>query len=266
MNNVQLIRKALKRGFKILWDDIETSPPLVYTYPLRDVTIPHDNIVIDKQITSIGYMFEGEKKPTTLEWDFKSPIKIYPDRIEGGGDDTRMLKAYSEVMQEADLIIAQNGDSFDRKEINWRMNDLRLKPLENKVLTLDTLKLSRKVFRPSSQKLDYRSARYGLGGKIHQTMKDCMDVARGDLHAQAERVRYNGKDVRDLRAIFWRELPFYDLPKSIVRMLLLYIAEERPFCQKCAASRQAKFKVIRIRKNKKMHYKCQTCEFVWKIK
>lgn len=263
MDNVALFRAAIRKGFKILWDDIETSPVLAYTYPTWNVNIPHDNIIIDKQITSIAYMFEGEHQPKTLEWEYKSPIKIYPDRIEGGGDDRKILEKYVEVVESADLVIAQNGDSFDRKEIMWRMNDLQIRPLKSPVITLDTLKLSRKVFRPTSQKLDFRSQKYGLGGKIPQTMKDCIDVARGNIRAQEVRVRYNGKDVKDLRAIFWRELPYYTLPKSLVKMLREYIKDGRPFCRRCASLKQRKFDVKQL--NSKC-LECSNCGFQWKPK
>lgn len=266
MLNSTLFRKAIARGFKLAFHDIETSPPLVYTYPLgSNITVPAANIVVDKKITSIGYKFHGEKTVTLLEWDWLGPLVIHPDHVEGGGDDKQLLRDYSKVIIKAHIVVGQNGDSFDNKEINWRMNDHKLKAIMWPT-SLDTYKLSKKTMRPTSHKLDYRSKNYGFGGKIKQDMDDCISVARGNLVAQRQRVRYNGKDVKDLEKIFWRELDAYTLPVSVIKMLKDFIRDERPFCMRCAGRHQKRYDVKRIKVKGQFRYKCDNCDYMWRKK
>lgn len=255
MRNSTLLKKAIAKGLKICFFDIETSPLLVWTYVIRDAYIPHDSIEQNMAITSLAYMFEGDKAPTAFEWDW----------CGDKGIDYCLLNRSVTVLNKADLVIGQNSDRFDITTLQWRLNLNKLPSLEN-VVSLDTLKLSRKVFRAESQKLDYRSSVYGFGGKIKQDMQDCIAVAKGDKKKQALRVKYNIKDVIDLRKIFWRELDYYQLPKSILKMLKEYTKEERPFCIKCAAKRQKRFEISKTRHKKQNKLKCDNCGYIWRPK
>lgn len=265
MDNVKLMKAAINKGLKVLHLDIETSPCLVYSYPLRDAYIAENQIVVEPKVTSIAYMSENLKECFSVEWDWLGDIVINQHGVTGGGDDTAMLEAFGKIVSDADLIIGQNSDSFDMKILQWRMNVLRLQPIEH-LLSIDTLKMSRKVFRPPSHKLNHRSSVYGFGGKIKQDMDDCMDVARGHVQKQALRVKYNVKDVVDTRKVFWHELPYYQLPIGIRRMLEDYIKEEKPFCLRCAGRKERKFDVKDIVQNNKPYLQCQNCDSKWSNK
>lgn len=251
MKNSELFKKAVKKGFKVLYIDIETSPHLLWGYGLHDQNFSTIQIKEPGKITSLAYMAENTKKCYSMEWDWLG---------DEGGDDSSMLEEFEPIVNEADLVIAQNGDGFDNKWLNWRMNVLSLKPIKN-LLTLDTLKLSRKAFRPPSHKLDYRSRVYGLGGKIKQDMEDCIKVAEGDIVTQERRVRYNIKDVTDLRKIFIKELDYYILPKNILALLRLFIEGRKETCIHCAANHQRRFDV-RKEKDKRI---CNNCDTEWFI-
>ena len=248
MTNTQLFNEALKRGLRAGYFDVETSPVLVWTYSTHDVYIPHGQIEQDKKITSVAWMFEGEKKPHILEWGKKR-------------DDKPMLTEAVKVLNSADILIGQNSDGFDIKTIQWRLNVLRLPPLNN-VTSIDTLKLSRKAFLGSSHTLDYRSRVYDLGGKIKQDMDNCIAVAKGDRKQQAIRMIYNIKDVLDLREIFWKELDYTVLPKYLVNMLHLFIKNKTPeFCIKCASRKQARYNVTQV----KNYMNCDNCGHRWRV-
>lgn len=258
MNNEKLLKEAIDKGLRVLFWDIETSPMEVWTYAIgQNIAISPSQIEHESKITSIAYMFEGDKFPKYLEWEFK----------DGEGDDELMLKKFVSVLDTADIVVAQNGDRFDLTTFYWRLNELKLPPPENEIITLDTLKLSRRVFRSPSHKLDYRSKVYGFGGKIKQDMGDCIAVAKGDSKKQKERVRYNIKDVLDLRRLFWREINYYFIPKQIAKLLKNYIYEKRPFCKKCEVKRRKKYDVSSVEKTD-MHiqYKCRNCDYKWKVR
>lgn len=262
MRNSQLFKKAIAKGLKVAHTDIETAPELSWHYGSWDINIGFDQTEVPMQITSIGYMFEGDKKVTVKSWDYPSNNPygfLVPNK------DKKLLEEIVPVLNSADIVIGQNLDKFDVKKIQWRLNELKLPPLKN-LITVDTLKMSRKVFSPPTHKLDFKSKCYGRGGKIKQDMRDCIDVAKGDPKKTTTRLIYNGKDVLDERHAMWREIDYWKLPASIVKMLMNYIKDPRPHCIKCAARRQKRFDVKRTKVGKEFKYQCINCDYTWRIK
>lgn len=263
MRNSTLFKKAEDKGLRPGYYDIESSPHKLAGYALFNQNFSTEQILEPGKITSISFLKGHDKTPTTIGWDF--------NHATGRGCDKNLLIAFSKWVQDIDLLIGQNSDSFDWKWINWRLNVHDLPPIKNVSLSLDTLKLSRKVFRPPSHKLDYRSTVYGFGGKISQTMRQILAVMAGNEKEQAERMRYNAKDTLDTRKLFFRELDAYELPKKIENILLSYTKEERPFCMKCASQRQKRFDVERFRTKIKgtnryrFKFACLRCDAVWNV-
>lgn len=255
MTNKRLLTAAISKGCKVLHLDIETSPHELWGYGLFKQNFSVEQIKEPGKITSVAYMSETLKKCYALEWQYKDDYKR--------GCDRRLLETLIPVINESDILVGQNLDAFDLKWINWRANYHNIDPVRNDLLTMDTLKLSRKVFRPPSHKLDFRSGAYGYGGKIPQTMKQIIAVAQGDKKEQAERVRYNIKDVIDERKIFWRELDSYNITKKIIRYLEDYVATDIPFCIKCQEQRQSKYDVRSVIYRNKRGYTCNRCEYRW---
>jgi len=122
-------------------------------------------------------------------------------------DDAHVVTKLHRVINEADVILGQNSDNFDLKIINWRSKCHGLEPIR-RMETIDTLKESRKVFRPPSHRLDYKGKALGHGGKIHMDMQDWRDITQysyppagqkrdRDKAIQAIRkmVKYNKRDV-----------------------------------------------------------------------
>ncbi len=94
-------------------------------------------------------------------------------------------------------------------------------------------------------------------------MDDCIDVVRGNEKKQELRVKYNIKDVIDMRKVMWRELDYYTLPVAIVRMLEDFIKETKPFCIKCCAKHKGKFDLTKRADNK---LECNNCGHTWRTK
>lgn len=264
MNNTKLFKKALELGLSVVYFDIETSPYLVYAYGLWKSNISHSQIIVPMQVTSISWLWEGDKEPQVMGWDdSKDEQGIF--NILKKDRDRDLLRYIAPEVASADIIIGQNSDSYDIKKVNWRLNELGLSPIKN-LITLDTLKLSRKVFSPPSHKLDYRSQAYGFGGKIKQDMTDCINTAMGHKKTQKLRMEYNKKDVEDTRRIFWRELDSYILPKSLEKMLREYTGFTDPYCENCEAKKQRKYDFRSVEMKGRTNYKCNRCDHKWSIK
>ncbi len=136
-----------------LYLDLETSPNIVLSWRVGyKINIDHDNILTERKIICIGYKWQDEKKAKVITWDDKQ-------------DDKEMLREILEVMQEADEIVAHNGDNFDIPWLQTRFAFHRL-PAPPKIKTVDTLQWMRRRMYFNSNKLDYVADYLGFGRKI----------------------------------------------------------------------------------------------------
>ena len=71
-------------------------------------------------------------------------------------DDKQLVAGLSKLLNEADVIITQNGDAFDVKKLNARAIINKLPPIKP-VRSIDILKEGRKIFKFTSHKLEYYS-------------------------------------------------------------------------------------------------------------
>lgn len=257
-DNLYLLKKAIEKNMKLLYLDIETTPMLSYHYGTKKLFISAQQIKEHPKVSSVVLMWEYNRQPISYKWDAKNI------------DDTELLKEIVPILNKADLIIMQNGDRFDVPVLQDRLCQLKLPALKN-IITFDTLKASRRSFMRAHHSLDSRSIRYGLGGKLPRDWDRIIAIAEGDEKALKEDLLYNAKDVTDMRSIMWREFPYYSLPQRFLNTLKLFIHEDKPYCIKCAARRQSKYKVMPIEvKNRDgipvKKLECQNCRYRWSVR
>ena len=248
MTNTEMFEQAFANGMTAIVYDIETSPVRVWLYQMHDTSVPYTSIDKDTKITSVAWMFQGDKQVSSAEWGVKQ-------------DDRKLLRKITKLINKADLVIGQNINSFDTKIVQWRNNLQRLPLVSRDITSVDILTLSRRVQRPTSHKLGYRSEAYGLKGKIPQDMRDCIAVANGDRKAQARRIEYNKKDVLDTQASFWRELDLYPLSVKVKKVLEKFITIKE-FCKHCKKYKHQAYDLT----IKGMVRQCNNCRRLWKVK
>ena len=185
--------QALRRNnkFKRLFFDIETSPNIGYFWRIGyNITLqPHD-ILEERRIISIHYSWEDENKVHHLTWDSNQC-------------DKAMLKEFIPIMNQADEIIAHNGDRFDEKWIRTRCIYHRI-PAMPKYKTLDTLKKAKFGFNFNSNKLDYIAKFLGVGAKVKHIGFDMWkEVMKGDKQALKDMVTYGNGDVVVLKDVYF---------------------------------------------------------------
>jgi len=172
---------------RLFWD-IETSPNLAYIWrPGYKISVTHDNIIKERAIICICYKWEKENKVHTLVWD--------------EGCDIKLCKDFMAVMEQADEMVAHNGDRFDMKWFRARClkHDIGV---PKDVTTVDTLKLSRAKFELNSHRLDY-IAKFLLGyGKIDTSFGLWKGVLDGCEKSMAHMVRYCKRDVKILQEVY----------------------------------------------------------------
>lgn len=175
---------------KRLFFDIETSPNICYSWRIGyNISIGFENIIDERKIICISYKWEGSEKIHTLTWD-----KNLCDR--------QMLIDFIAVANQADELIAHNGDRFDIKWIRTRCIYHRI-PIFPNYRTLDTLKKAKSGFNFNSNRLDYIAQFLGVGAKVkHSGFDMWKGVMKNDKEALKEMVNYCEGDIIVLEDVF----------------------------------------------------------------
>jgi rubredoxin len=202
-------------------------------------------------ILCFAYKWAGDKKVSTVALpDFKS---FKRDRE----DDSRLVRALHRLYDEADVIIAHNGDRFDLKKSNARFVKHGLPP-PSPYKSIDTLKIARSRFAFLSNKLNDLGAYLGLGRKLPHTgfhlWKSCMTG-----HAKAwRRMRaYNARDVILLERVYDRLKPWASSHPNLAAI------SERECCPVCQSHKiqQRGYNVAKTKKTQRWH--CTSCGHWW---
>lgn len=175
---------------KILIYDIETSYNIGKFWRCGyNLNINPGDIIEERKIICISYKWLGEKEVYNLVWDKNQ-------------DDKFLLEQFIEVLNEADMLVAHNGDRFDLKWIKTRALFHRLTMLVN-YNQFDTLKVAKKKFVFNSNKLDYISKFLGYEGKIGTNMKLWDDIIlRKCPDALIKMLEYCDEDVVQLENVY----------------------------------------------------------------
>lgn len=194
---MKLIPKEDK--LKICTWDLECTPKTAYIWRLGEQRVNYDQMITDSYILCIAWKWHGEKKTHAIQLTKKEAIK---------GDDKRLLKEFSKVLEKADYYVGHNLDSFDVKMVNAGLVKHGLAPIPPSQ-SIDTLKAARKYFKFASNKLDAVCRDLGLGGKADtggfQTWIDCM---AGCQKAMKKMVKYNKRDVAMNEELFDKLRPY----------------------------------------------------------
>ena len=180
---------------KILLFDIETTPMEVYVWGLYKQRIQHTNVIKDWCVLSWA-----------AKWIFDNEIQsdVLTAKQAQNRDDSSIIKGIWDLMDEADIVIAHNGNRFDIRKLNARfqMNRL-LQP--SPYQSIDTLKVSQRMFAFSSHKLDYLGQILLNKGKIetnYQLWKDCVENNSKTKEALEYMIKYNRGDVNLLEEVY----------------------------------------------------------------
>lgn len=240
---------------KVLYIDIETSPNLATVWRAGyDQNVSSESICLERQVISIQYKVSGKNKVEVLTWtmpsseEIKNIVKFVKgcksipsynkkaaefNLLAAAHSDKDILEKFSDILNSYPVVVAQNGDAFDIKWLKGRLLYHGLSPVSN-LISVDTLKLSRKNFNLNSHSLDYKS-KYLFGeGKIPTKYDMWLKVMAGDGKVLKELCfEYGSKDVVLLEKLFERMLPHCDSLPLTVRKMLFSIEKNPTHCQLC---------------------------------
>lgn len=232
---------------RILIYDIETSPIISYNWGIWEQNAIE--VIEDWQILSVAWTWLGEKKiHCVAQCDFKG-------YKPGVNNDKNVVKQMWELFDEADLVVAHNGDSFDQKKSQARMMVHGLQP-PSPYRQTDTKKLAKQNGAFTSNKLadlakSLNVSRKGDSGGF-QTWKDCLE---GKVAGWRKLKNYNKQDIPPLRDLYLKLRPWDK------RAFPINVLESRPdACPKCGGTRVNKVMKYRATNtNLYQYYRCVDC-------
>jgi len=179
---------------RVLFFDIETAPNLAYVWGHYDQNvIAHER---EWYVLCVSYKWEGSPAKTVGLTDFPENYAKDPE------DDSMVVAEVHRLLDEADIVIAHNGDKFDIRKCNARFVAHDMAP-PSPYHTVDTLKVARKYFMFNSNKLGDLGAHLGLGAKVStggfELWKGCM---QGKPEAWKKMLKYAKQDTVLLEKVY----------------------------------------------------------------
>jgi hypothetical protein len=169
-------------------------------------------------------------------------------------DDLRITKEIWNYFNQADVIIAHNGNGFDIPKSQTRFLMHKLVP-PSPFQTIDTLLIARKNFRLSSNKLDYIGQLMLNERKLHTEYSLWLRCLEGDPQALSDMLTYNKQDVLLLEDIYVLLRPWI---KSHPNMAIFMEAHE-PSCPNCGSTDIKECGYYTTSVNRFLAFRCNSC-------
>jgi hypothetical protein len=219
---LKLIPTIITRKPRILIYDIETSYAIGKFWPERlyqvDIINNYEGVIEDYTILTIAWSWFGEGVVHVMGQD------DFTDFVPGILDDRKLVSFIRDLYNEADIVIAHNGNNFDQRKCRARMIIHNLTPpkmpieLDTKLVakqlggfTANSLKALCKMLNLSFQKLDSEI--------------EMWDGCRaGDMESWALMKQYNKGDIPTLNALYERFRPWIKNHPNLAQMFNDYDA------------------------------------------
>jgi len=211
---------------KILMLDIETTPIPVWAWSLGKQYIQTHSMMKD----SNGKIIDWYVLSWSAKWlyDDKGLSDVLTSEEAVSRNDERILRSVWKLLDEADIIIAHNGDKFDLRKIKARfLSNGIMPPMPYK--TIDTLKVARKEFALTSNKQDYITRLLGVQKKLDTDFQLWVDCMNGDTEALKKMEEYNKHDVLGLEQMYLKLRPYISGHPNIAVMM------EENVCSTCGS-------------------------------
>lgn len=232
---------------KILLFDIETSPIIAQVWDLFDQNIALNQIQIDWHLLAWAAKWLGNKEV------------IYADQSKAKDitNDKNILVRLWNLLNEADIVVTQNGNRFDIKKINARFAIHNMKP-PAPYRKVDTLQLAKKHFGFTSNKLAYMTDKLCLKYKKlehknfpgHELWQECL---KGNKKAWKEMKKYNTHDVLALEELYLKLAPW-----GTGIDFNVYSDSIRPTCN-CGSKNMIRSGYRTTLAGRYIRYKCEDC-------
>jgi hypothetical protein len=232
---------------RVLLYDIETAPNLSYTWGKwqQDVIDFH----YQSYMLCFAYKWLGESQTHIVA------LPDFPNYKKDVQDDSALIEALQRLFDEADVIIAHNGNSFDQKVSQGRMLVNGLTP-PSPYKQIDTKLVAKRYFRFNSNSLNDLGQLLKLGKKLPTGgWKLWLGCLNNDAKSWATMKRYNIQDVKLLEKVYLRMRPWIDNHPA-----MNILEDKLEACPKCSSGPLIKRGTRLVNKTTTVQrFKCSNC-------
>lgn len=188
------------KGPKILLFDIETLPIEAYVWQLWDNNVALNQIKKDWTVLSWSAKWLEDSDKNLMYADVRNEKNVRNDK--------KILQKIWKLLDEADIVITQNGVKFDSKKLNARFAIYNMPP-PSPYKHIDTYRIAKRHFNFTSNKLEYMAQALGVKYKKLKHKKfpgfemwsECLNK---NIEAFKEMELYNKYDVLALQGVYER--------------------------------------------------------------
>lgn len=215
-----------KRRAKILLLDIETIPGEYYAFDPKVEYLAPSMQIKDWSIVCYSAKWLLDSK---VMGEVVTPQEAY-DRTQDS-----ILQGIWKLMNEADIIVTQNGIRFDIKKLNTKFIEAKIIP-PARFLNVDTLKTAKDQFGWSYNRLDELGQKFSIGKKIDMSFDDwraCLSNDRSAKLALDHMLTYCKRDIAPLlEDVYLNMLPYITNHPN----LNVYTITDQVVCPKCESN------------------------------
>lgn len=228
----------MKKPRTLLYD-LETSYTVGAVWGLYDQNVAH--VLEEPYIISVAWKWLGEEKTHVIS------LREYSKR--------EVVKILWKLFNEADIIIAHNGISFDQK---WSYGQFLLYGMKppSPSQYIDTKIVAKNKFRFNSNSLNNLSKYFELGEKVDtggiELWVDCIE--HNDKKSWLKMEKYNKQDVILLEKVYLKMLPYITNHPNIG-----VLTGERHACPNCGSNNITKQGTRPSRTGLQIRWQCRDC-------
>jgi len=229
---------------KVLLYDIENTPIVVTTWGLWEQN------AIEKleewYMLSYSYKWLGEKEVHVVA------LPDFPGYKNDKSNDKKLVESLHKLFEEADVIVAHNGNQHDQKKSNARFIFHGFNP-PSPYKEIDTKLVAKRYFKFDSNSLNNLGTYLKIGNKVENSgiklWRSCME---GDMKAWKLMKKYNRQDVVLLEKVYLKLRPWMNSGTKI--------NTEKGSCESCGSDHlQSRGSSICQGGIKKHRFQCQSC-------
>lgn len=216
----------LNNSPRTLFLDIETAPKIAYVWQTFKTNVSVEQIVSDTHLLSFAAKWADEKKVHYFDQSHARSIS----------NDMTLLKEIHKFLDEADFVVAHNGQAFDLPFVITRMAAMDMRP-PSPYRQIDTYRIAKKQFGFTFNKLEFlaKALKCGTLKSKHKKFpgmelwKECL--ARNQ-EAWKEMKLYNIDDVLALEEVYYKLLPWIEGHPNVG----MYVDSKVEVCPNCGSS------------------------------
>lgn len=229
---------------KILLLDIETAPKVALVWRFYKENIS------PKQVLEHGHIMSFAAK-----WLGSDKVIYQENRKE---DDSAIVAALVDLFDQADVVVAHNGDRFDFPQVMARALVHGIRP-PSPYKVVDTVKVARKEFSFGSNSLEYLANVLGCtpkkAHKKYPGFELWLECLRKNEDAWKELRDYNIQDLIVLEEIYLKMLPWMRHHPNVA----IFGDNDGFACPKCGSSHIQRRGYAYTNAGKYHRYQCITC-------